>query len=277
MESIRLATENVSEWVSAAEMKALGSPLQLIHTALAHRDCPGNDFLGWLHLPASVSPQLLADIQETAEDIRRRCEVFLVLGIGGSYLGARAALEFLQPNFMNEQPGQKTKVYFAGQNLSADYLQDLLRLVGKKRLMVNVISKSGTTTETAVVFRIIRQFMEKKYGKKKAAQRIIATTDQARGALRQLATAEGYKTFVIPDDIGGRFSVLTPVGLLPIAAAGIDIRQLIRGAAAGQRLYAQPDMETNPVDRYVAIRHILYRKGKIIELLSGFHPGLHFV
>jgi len=276
MKAIKLVTDNCKGFVSQQELDAVAKPITLIHRELKEKTCPGSNFTGWLDLPSTFSETLIKDIEQTAARIRKNCDVFLVLGIGGSYLGARATLEFLKPFCANEQKSEKPKVYFAGQNISADYLNDVLALCKGKRVMVNVISKSGTTTETAVVFRIVKQYMEKNYGRK-CKDLIIATTDASRGALRHLAEQEGYKTFVIPDDIGGRFSVLTPVGLLPIAAAGIDIRALLKGAKDFERVCDKVDVSANPAYKYAGIRHILHKKGKDIEVLSGFHPSLHYI
>ena len=230
MSDIKFTSKNCRKFVLDKELKAVNKAIKLIHKELKDGTCPGNDYIGWLNLPSSFPEKLLKDIENTARKVRKNCDVFISLGIGGSYLGARACIEFLKPNFFNEFKDEKPKIYFSGHNLSSDYLQDLFNVIKKKKVIVNVISKSGTTTETAVVFRIIKQYMEKIYGKKEVKNRIIATTDSSSGALRKLAESQGYKTFVIPNDVGGRFSVLTPVGLLPIAVAGINIRELLKGA-----------------------------------------------
>jgi len=277
MKDIELITTNCKGYVSDAELKAVAKPIKLVHQELISKKCPGNDFIGWLDLPSRIPATLISDIQATAKKIRDNCDVFIVLGIGGSYLGAKAAIDFLKPNFFNELSSEKPKIYFAGQNLSADYLHDMLQVVKDKRVIINVISKSGTTTETAVVFRVLKQYLEKLYGKNNIKDKIIATTDAVKGSLRKLAESEGYKTFIIPDDVGGRFSVLTPVGLLPIAAAGINIRELISGAKDFETKCNVLDIKKNPAYKYAGIRHILYKKGKKIEMLSGFHPNLHFV
>jgi len=277
MPDIKLITENLKSFVSDKELKAVSHAIKLVDEAIQNKECPGNQYLGWLNLPSTVPEKLLRDIKQTAEKIRKNCDVFLTLGIGGSYLGARATLEFLKPVFFNEQTGEKPKIYFAGQNLSADYLNGLFSLLKDKRVIVNVISKSGTTTETAATFRIIKQYLDKFYGKKELKDKIICTTDKSKGTLRALAKKEGYKTFVIPDDVGGRFSVLTPVGLLPIAASGIDIRMLLKGALDFEKKCSIPELEKNPAYKYAGIRHILYKKGKIIEILSSFHPALHYL
>ncbi len=274
---IRLDTANCRGFVTAKELKDVFNPMKLIHKAIEKKECPGSDFLGWLDLPSRLPAKLLRDIETTAKKVRSQSDVFLSLGIGGSYLGAKATVEFLQPNFCNEQEKKSLKLYFAGHNLSSDYLSDLFKIIQNKRVSINVISKSGTTTETAVVFRLVRKFLEKKYSKKQLKDRIICTTDARKGALRGLAEEEGFKTFVIPDDVGGRFSVLTPVGLLPIAVSGANIRQLIAGAADFEKKSRVLNLSRNMSYRYAAIRHVLYKKGKEIEILSGFHPSLHFV
>ncbi|MCP4649092.1 MAG: glucose-6-phosphate isomerase [PVC group bacterium] len=277
MEDMKLITNNMRNFVSKKEMDDVFRPMKLIHGALKKKECPGNDFVGWLDLPSTIPLALVKDIEQTAAKIRKQADVFISLGIGGSYLGAKATIEFLKPAFANELKSEKPKVYFAGHNLSADYLTDLFAVCKNKKVVINVISKSGTTTETAVVFRIIKQYLEKIYGKKKIKDKIVCTTDESRGALRKMADEEGYKTFIIPDDVGGRFSVLTPVGLLPIAVAGIDIRALIKGAADFEKKCNNVTLNSNPAYKYAAIRHLLYKKGKVIEILSSFHPSLQYV
>ncbi|MFH1062313.1 MAG: glucose-6-phosphate isomerase [Candidatus Omnitrophota bacterium] len=277
MTDIKLITTNCKGYVSAEELKAVAKPIKLVHKELATKQCPGNDFIGWLNLPSNIPDALVSDIQATAKKIRKNCDVFICLGIGGSYLGSKATIDFLKPNFANELTTENPKIYFGGQNLSADYLDDMFKAIKGKKVIINVISKSGTTTETAVVFRILKQYLEKMYGKKNIKNKIIATTDAAKGALRKLAESEGYKTFIIPDDVGGRFSVLTPVGLLPIAVAGIDIRELLNGAKDFENKCNVLDINKNPAYKYAGIRHILYKKGKKIEMLSGFHPNLRSI
>ncbi len=277
MSDIKLITTNCKGYVSAKELKAVLKPIKLVHKELISKKCPGSDFTGWMDLPSTISNALVDDIQATAKKIRKNCDVFIILGIGGSYLGAKAAIDFLKPNFVNELKSESPKIYFGGQNLSSDYLADMFKAIKGKRVIINVISKSGTTTETAVVFRILKQYMEKLYGKKNIKDKIIATTDASKGALRKLAESEGYKTFIIPDDVGGRFSVLTPVGLLPIAVAGINIKELLNGAKDFQTKCNSLNMDKNIAYKYAGIRHILYKKGKKIEMLSGFHPKLHFI
>lgn len=247
---------------------------------LDYRSGPGNDFLGWLDLPVKYDRAELKRIKAAAKKIQRQSEVLIVIGIGGSYLGAKAALEFCGHSFYNNLPKKRRRtpeIYFAGTNISGAYLTHLLDVVGDRPFSVNVISKSGTTTEPAIAFRIFKKKMEEKYGAAGAKDRIYATTDRARGALKTLADREGYETFVVPDDVGGRFSVLTAVGLLPIAAAGIDTDQLLKGAADARQQYKSAPYGKNAALQYAAARNILYRKGKDIEMLVNYEPRLHFV
>ncbi|MCK4995134.1 MAG: glucose-6-phosphate isomerase [Candidatus Omnitrophica bacterium] len=277
MKDIKIISKNCKGFAADKELKAVSKAIKLVHKELKDKSCPGNDYIGWVNLPSSIPNNLIEDLESTAKKIRKNCDVFVILGIGGSYLGAKACIEFLKPSFANELKSESPKVYFAGHNLSSDYLQDLFNVIKKKKVIINVISKSGTTTETAVVFRILKQYMEKIYGKNGAKDRIIATTDASAGALRKLAQTEGYKTFIIPDDVGGRFSVLTPVGLLPIAAAGINIRELLKGASDFEKKCDLLSLDKNPAYKYAGIRHILNKKGKVIEVLSSFHPSLRYI
>ncbi len=259
--------DNMAEYVKSA------------HKMLHDKSGAGNDFLGWVELPTDYDKEEFARIKRAAEKIRSDSDVLVVIGIGGSYLGARAAVELLQHSFYNALDSDKRKgpaVFFAGNNISSTYMADLLETIDGKDISVNVISKSGTTTEPAIAFRIFKELLEKKYGKAEAAKRIYATTDKARGALKTLADAEGYETFVVPDDVGGRYSVLTAVGLLPIAAAGIDIDAMMQGAADGQKDYAEPDISKNPAYQYAVVRNALARKGKTIEMMVNFEPALHY-
>ena len=238
----------------------------------------GNDFLGWVKLPQEITDAELTDIQQTAEELRRECDYIVAIGIGGSYLGAKAVIEALSDSFAAYRvDGHSPKVLFAGQNIGEDYLYELMRLLSGKRFGIISISKSGTTTEPAIAFRLLREMLERQEGKEKAAKRIVAITDAKRGALRQLATEEGYKTYVIPDNVGGRFSVLTPVGLLPIAAAGYDIKALVEGARQMEAACAAEGYGSNPALLYAATRNALYRDGKKIEILVNFCPKLHFL
>lgn len=240
----------------------------------------GNDFTGWLDLPKDYDKEEFARIKQAAKKIQSDSEVLVVIGIGGSYLGARAAIEFLRHGFYNNIPKEMRKtpeIYYAGNNISGGYLEGLMDVIGDRDFSINVISKSGTTTEPAIAFRIFKKKIEEKYGKEEAAKRIYATTDKARGALKNLADEEGYETFVVPDDIGGRFSVLTAVGLLPIAVSGADIDQLMAGAAEGRKLALEQKFETNDALKYAAVRNILLRKGKGIEVLANYEPCFHYV
>lgn len=236
----------------------------------------GNDFLGWVDLPTRTPESLVADIEATAAELQKECEVVVSIGIGGSYLGAKAVIEALEDSFSAYRADHKApKMVFAGQNIGEDYLFELMSYLDDKKFGIIVISKSGTTTEPAIAFRLLKEMLERKEGKAKAAKRIVAITDAKRGALRQLATTEGYKTFVIEDNVGGRFSVLTPVGLLPIAVAGYDIRALLRGAAQMEADTQIAD-STNPAMVYAATRNALYRAGKKIEIMVNYNPKLHY-
>ena len=244
---------------------------------LAHHNGPGGDFTGWVTLPRDYDKEEFARIKAAAEKIRRQSQVLVVIGIGGSYLGARAVIELLaSPNY-NLKQKDTPDIYFAGNGLSTDALLELIALIGERDFSVNVISKSGTTTEPAVAFRIFREMLERKYGREGARERIYATTDKARGALKGLADEEGYEEFVVPDDVGGRYSVLTAVGLLPIAVAGVDICQLMEGAETMMEVCAKTDMAENPAWQYAAARYELYRTGKKIEVLAAYEPSFRFM
>ncbi len=247
---------------------------------LLSREGAGNDFLGWIDLPVDYDKEEFARIKKAAEKIQSDSEVLVVIGIGGSYLGARAAIEFLRHNFYNSVSKEIRKtpeIYFVGNSISSTYISNLIDVIGDRDFSVNIISKSGTTTEPAIAFRVFKKMLETKYGKEEAAKRIYATTDKARGALKNLATEEGYETFVVPDDVGGRFSVLTAVGLLPIAVSGADIDQLMAGAAAARERAINNDFDNNDALKYAAIRNILLRKGKSVEMLCNYEPSLHYV
>lgn len=266
-----------ASFVKEHELVQLQSTIQLMHEQLHNRTGPGADFLGWLDLPFTYDQDEFKRIKSVAAQIQEKADVLLVIGIGGSYLGARAAIEMCTHSFYNQLPKTKRKkpeIYFVGHHLSSAYLSDLIDLLEGKEVYINVISKSGTTTEPAIAFRILREYLEKRYGKQEAKKRIVATTDRARGALKQLADEEGYETFVIPDDVGGRYSVLTAVGLLPIAVAGISIDAMMEGAAKAAEQYRNPNLLENPSYQYAAVRQILYRKGKNIELLVNYLPSL---
>lgn len=249
------------------------------HNMLHNKTGVGNDFLGWVELPEKYDKDEFARIKKAADKIRSDSDVLIVIGIGGSYLGARAAIEMLQHSFYNALDADKRKspaIFFAGNNISSTYMADLLETIEGKDISVNVISKSGTTTEPAIAFRIFKELLENKYGKAEAAKRIYATTDKARGALKSLADSEGYETFVVPDNVGGRYSVLTAVGLLPIAAAGIDIDKMMQGAKDAQDEYANSNLEENQCYQYAVVRNALSRKGKAIELMVNYEPALHY-
>lgn len=240
----------------------------------------GNDFLGWIDLPVDYDKEEFDRIKKAAAKIQSDSEVLLVIGIGGSYLGARAAIEFLRHSFYNtvsKEIRKTPEIYFVGNSISSTYIKHLMDVIGDRDFSINMISKSGTTTEPAIAFRVFKEMMEKKYGKSEAAKRIYATTDKARGSLKNLATEEGYESFVVPDDVGGRFSVLTAVGLLPIAVSGADIDKLMEGAQAGRKAALEASFEENDALKYAALRNILLRKGKCIEILANYEPSVHYV
>ena len=247
---------------------------------LVSKEGAGNDFLGWIDLPVNYDKEEFARIKKAAAKIQSDSEVLLVIGIGGSYLGARAAIEFLRHSFYNvvsKEVRKTPEIYFVGNSISSTYIRHLMDVIGDRDFSINMISKSGTTTEPAIAFRVFKEMMEKKYGKAEAAKRIYATTDKARGSLKNLGTEEGYETFVVPDDVGGRFSVLTAVGLLPIAVSGADIDKLMEGAQAGREAARNTPVEDNDAVKYAALRNILLRKGKQIEILANYEPSVHYV
>ena len=251
-----------------------------IHNELHEKANDEKEFLGWIELPTNYDKEEFARIKKAAKKIQKDSDVLVVIGIGGSYLGARAVIDALTHSFYNSMPEGKRKtpqIVYAGNNLSPVYMNDLLEFVADKDISINVISKSGTTTEPAIAFRVFREVLETKYGVEEARKRIYVTTDKQRGALKTLANEEKYETFVIPDNIGGRFSVLTAVGLLPIAAAGIDIDKLMKGAKAAQDKYADPDLQYNECYKYAVARNLLYDSGKTIEILANYEPKLHFM
>ncbi|URN92754.1 MAG: glucose-6-phosphate isomerase [Candidatus Pristimantibacillus lignocellulolyticus] len=267
-------------FVGQHEVDYLTDQVRLAHDQLHNATGAGSDYLGWINLPNEYDKEEFARIKQAAAKIQNDSEVLIVIGIGGSYLGARAAIEMLSNSFYNIQTKEQRKtpqVLFAGNNVSSTYVTHLLQLIEGRDWSINVISKSGTTTEPAIAFRIFRAELEKKYGKEEARKRIYATTDKAKGALKSLATAEGYESFVIADDIGGRYSVLTAVGLLPIAVAGIDIDAMMQGASDAVTEYSKPELAENEAYQYAAVRNSLYRKGKAIEILVNYEPNLHFV
>lgn len=255
--------------VTEQEIEKLRPEAQQALATLENGTGAGNDFIGWVNLPSSINEEQLQQIETVANSLRETCEYVVTIGIGGSYLGAKAVIEALSDNFAAYKSA-KTKVLFAGNNIGEDYLHDLMELLRDRRFGIIVISKSGTTTEPAIAFRLLKDLLEKQVGKKVAANRIVAITDEHRGALRNLATQEGYKTFVIPDNVGGRFSVLTPVGLLPIAVAGFDVRALVAGAVSIE------ESDNSLVLNYAATRNALYRAGKKIEILVNYNPKLHY-
>lgn len=272
LSNISLDASGLKSFLQTYELHYLQPAVTAAHEQLASRTGPGSEFLGWLDLPEEAESQVEL-INNAAETIRANSDALVVIGIGGSYLGAKAAIEALGDNFRNLK-GANTKVFFAGHNLSSTYHADLLDLLRDMDFSVNIISKSGTTTEPAIAFRLFKDLLEEKYGKEEAKRRIYATTDAAKGALRRLAEQEGYKTFIIPDDVGGRYSVLTPVGLLPMAVAGTDITKLLEGANKARVELNSPDLATNPCYQYAAYRTILHRKGRVVELLAAYEPGL---
>ena len=270
--AVKFQDKYLNGFVKPEEFDNASKEIELCHNILHQKSGAGSDFLGWLNLPFDYDKEEFARIKKAAEKIRNDSEVLVVIGIGGSYLGARAAIEFLGSPFYNNLDSNKLKIYFVGNNISGSYLNQILTLCKDKEMSVNVISKSGTTTESAIAFRVFKELMEEKYGKEGAKDRIYATTDKARGTLKNLSTAEGYETFVIPDDVGGRFSVLTAVGLLPIAAAGYDIDKLMLGAQKACEDFAQPSAD-NDCYKYAAARNILYRKGKVTEIMACYEPN----
>ena len=268
------------KFISEDEIKSMKSIAATAKDTLVNKSGAGNDFLGWIDLPVNYDKEEFNRIKKAANKIQSDSEVLVVIGIGGSYLGARAAIEFLRHSFYNsvDKEIRKTpEIYYAGNSISTTYLAQLIETIGNRDFSVNIISKSGTTTEPAIAFRIFKEMLEEKYGKEEAAGRIYATTDKAKGALKNLATEEGYESFVVPDDVGGRFSVLTAVGLLPIAVSGADIDKLMEGAASMRELCLGTEYEKNDALLYAAIRNILHRKGKSTEVLANYEPIFHYV
>ena len=280
MAKVTLDYSKTAKFIRPDEVKAFSRIAEAAKDVLVSRTGEGNDFLGWIDLPVDYDKEEFARIKKAAAKIQGDSEVLLVIGIGGSYLGARAAIEFLRHGFYNNVSKEIRKtpeIYFVGNNISSAYVKGLMDVIGDRDFSINIISKSGTTTEPAIAFRIFKEMAEKKYGKAEAAKRIYATTDKARGALKKLATEEGYETFVVPDDVGGRFSVLAAVGLLPIAVSGADIDKLMEGAASGREMALNQPFEENDAMQYAAIRNILLRKGKNVEVLANYEPSLHYV
>ena len=280
MDTLYFCYKNAQKFIGDHEVESIKPAVLDAAKRLKEKIGDGKDFLGWIDLPVNYDKEEFARIKKAAEKIRNDSDILFVIGIGGSYLGARAAIDFVKHSFYNDLPKEKRKapqIYYVGNSMSGAYIEELIDLIGDKDFSVNVISKSGTTTEAAVAFRVFRELTEKKYGKEGAAKRIYSTTDKARGALKTLSDEEGYECFVIPDDVGGRFSVLTAVGLLPIAASGADIDKLMEGAAHLREICLNNDFSENPALRYAAIRNILYRKGKNVEILANYEPSLHFI
>lgn len=277
--TLSLDLSKTKPYLSEQEITNLQQIVTAADKMLRNKTGVGNDYLGWIDLPVNYNKEEFQRIKAAAKRIGENSDALIVIGIGGSYLGARAAIEMLTDTFHNCLPKDKRKsplVFFVGNNISSTYMSDLLNTIEGMDISVNVISKSGTTTEPALAFRIFKEYLEKKYGKAGAKERIFATTDKARGALKTLADAEGYETFVIPDDVGGRYSVLTPVGLLPIAAAGIDIDEMMKGAAEAREKYSSDDLNKNDAYKYAVARNSLYRKGKTTEMVVNFEPCLHY-
>ncbi|KXZ40334.1 glucose-6-phosphate isomerase [Alkalithermobacter thermoalcaliphilus JW-YL-7 = DSM 7308] len=280
MEKLTFDYSKASKFVKDHEVEYIAPLVKQAHDMLHEKKGPGNDFLGWLNLPLDYDKEEFERIKKAAQKIKDTCDVLLVIGIGGSYLGARAAIEMLGHTFRNNLSKEERKgpeIYFVGHNISSTYMMDLLDIIKDKDVCINVISKSGTTTEPAIAFRIFKEYLENKYGKEEAKNRIFATTDKEKGALKKLADAQGYETFVIPDDVGGRFSVLTAVGLLPIAVSGADIDKIMQGAQDALKEYSNPDLKQNYCYQYAAVRNILHNKGKNIELMVNYEPSLHYI
>ncbi|MBR6762096.1 MAG: glucose-6-phosphate isomerase [Oscillospiraceae bacterium] len=270
--ALKLNKSYLSGFLGADELTGIAGQTEAAAAVLHEKSGLGNDFLGWLTLPTDYDKEEFARIQAAAEKIQKTADILIVIGIGGSYLGARAAIEFLKSPFYNNMKKNTPDIYYVGNNISPTYLNEVLSICEGREIAVNVISKSGTTTEPALAFRIFKKLLEDRYGKDGARERIYCTTDKARGTLKNLADAEGYESFVIPDDVGGRFSVLTAVGLLPIAAAGCDIERLMAGARAAQEAYTAPFAE-NDCYQYAALRNIFYRKGKQVEMMVSYDPS----
>ncbi|MCI9227637.1 MAG: glucose-6-phosphate isomerase [Dorea sp.] len=280
MSKVTFDYSKAKTFISDHEIASMKKIAENAKAELLGKEGAGNDFLGWIDLPVDYDKEEFARIKTAAEKIQGDSEVLLVIGIGGSYLGARAAIEFLRHNFYNmvsKEIRKTPEIYFVGNSISSTYLKHLVDVIGERDFSVNIISKSGTTTEPAIAFRIFKSMLEKRYGKEEAAKRIYATTDKARGALKNLATEEGYESFVVPDDVGGRFSVLTAVGLLPIAVSGADIDKLMEGAADAREHALNDSYEENDSVMYAAVRNILLRKGKEVEILANYEPSLHYV
>ncbi len=272
--SVKLNEKYLNGFVNASEIEKISHLTKAAYSLVKNKNGAGSDFLGWVDLPVNYDKEEFARIKTAANRIQKMCDVFVVIGIGGSYLGARAAIEFSTSPLYNNMKKETPDIYFAGNTISPSALSDILKICEGRDVCINVISKSGTTTEPAVTFRIFRELLEKKYGEEGARERIFVTTDRARGKLKEFSTEKGYETFVVPDDIGGRYSVLTAVGLLPIAVAGISIDDMMKGAADSREKYNNDNVEENDCLRYASIRNILYNKGKKIEILAAYEPAV---
>ncbi len=271
--TLRLKDKYIKHFIDADEFEAIKSEVAVAHKSLIEGTGEGKDFLGWVDLPVTYDKDEYARIKAAAAKIQKKCDVFIVIGIGGSYLGARAVIEFLKSPMYNNLKKDTPDIYFSGCNISAQSINELLSICEGKDVCINVISKSGTTTEAAVGFRVFREYLEERYGKEEAKERIFVTTDKCRGTLKKFSDEVGYETFVVPDNVGGRFSVLTAVGLLPIAVAGVNIDELMQGAAdAREYCRATSDIEQNYCMKYVALRNLMYRNGKAIEILVNYEP-----
>ena len=280
MAKVTFDYSKAAKFISESEIANMESIVANAKETLVSRKGAGNDFLGWIDLPVDYDKEEFARIKEAAKKIQNDSDVLLVIGIGGSYLGARAAIEFLGHSFYNNLSKEQRKtpeIYYVGNSISSTYIKHLMDVVEGKDFSINMISKSGTTTEPAIAFRVFKKVLEEKYGKEEAAKRIYATTDKAKGSLKNLEKEEGYETFVVPDDVGGRFSVLTAVGLLPIAVSGCDIDKLMEGAASGREMALNASFAENDALKYAAIRNILHRKGKAVEILANYEPSVHYV
>ena len=270
--AVNFSYSYASDYIKENDLKGMENHISAAHKMINDKTGLGNDFLGWVNLPVDYDKEEFARIKKAAEKIKNDTDILIVIGIGGSYLGARAAIEFLKGTYYNQLRENTPEIYFAGNSISGAYLDDLIKMCKGKRVSVNIISKSGTTTEPAVAFRVFRKYLEEQYGQKEAARRIYCTTDKSRGTLKALADEKGYECFVVPDDVGGRFSVLTAVGLLPIAAAGADIDKLMEGAAKAVEKYNEPNLYKNDCYTYAALRNVFYNKGKTVELLASYEP-----
>ena len=279
MGHVKFDYSKTAGYVHEHEVESMKALTESARKLLLSKSGAGNDYLGWIDLPVDYDKEEFARIKKAAEKIKSDSDVLVVIGIGGSYLGARAAIEFLGHNFFNSVSKDLRKapeIYFVGNSISSNYLAGLVDVIGDRDFSVNIISKSGTTTEPAIAFRVFKKMLEEKYGKDGAAKRIYATTDKAKGALKKLADAEGYEEFVVPDDVGGRFSVLTAVGLLSIAVSGVDIDELMAGAASARKRCIENDFDNNDAMQYAALRNIMLRKGKSVEILCDYEPSLHY-